>query len=159
MYMRESGARPSEGKYILYSVYKVLFLHGVLDRFVHELWTGVRISGHSTCRRWHWGTCLDSAQVCPPGSKASPGHGPLIVIIESLSILRREHRSSSPGIHLSQVLYSIVVHTLGRRIKAPLNHSFFFLEDNWQDFFNDPSGIQGSRSSILTHRMIASLYI
>ena len=37
------------------------------------------------------------------------------------------------------------------------------LENNWQDFFfffyNDPSGAQGSGSSILTQRITASLYI
>jgi hypothetical protein len=45
-----------------------------------------------TCRRLSWHRCTNSPQVCPPRGKSSSCHSPLIVIIESLPILRREYR-------------------------------------------------------------------
>lgn len=52
----------------------------------------VKVSSAFTCGRLSWHGCSDRPQVRPPRGESSPCHSPLIVVIQSLPILRREHR-------------------------------------------------------------------
>lgn len=114
---------PDHQKGNVHSANKVLFLQNkmcwVSLNMSSELRTGVRISSwHGTCRRGCWWSCTNSTQV-RPGGEPGPRQSPLIVIIESLPVLGREHKRSKKGLHLSQILHSIAIYIL-RKIKSTL---------------------------------------
>ena len=124
---------PSGGKNIQYSIYRVLFLWNTLGKSENKCWAWNRCQNpplHGTCGRRGWWHCADCAQVCPPRGKPCPGHGPLIVIVEHLPILEREHKRSNRAIHLSQILHSIAIYKFREKRTSWL----FFLLLFWHTF-------------------------
>lgn len=135
--MCSSWAWPSEGKCI--SVVPTKFCFYQMCRISlntsSELWTGVRISALcGTCRRWRWRSCTDSAQVCPPRGQPGPCHCPLIVIIESLSILGRKHKRSEKFMYLSQIFCTQLQYTYWGKNTCFIA-TLFFLLLSWGFFF------------------------